>query len=141
MQLNASHIAESVLDVKRVNGMDVQRQLTTHELCIALGVLIGTIAFRLVIEAREIDEIRDAIEEGGGLEIDEMCGIIEAYIALETVFGTKLCVADFVLDASLMNTVAGELANRRSSETSRNVETEIELIGGIIDNAEAAGDA
>lgn len=64
--------------MKRVNGMDIQGKLTTYELCITLRVLISTIAFRLVIEAREIDVVRDAVEESGGLEIDEMCGIVEA---------------------------------------------------------------
>ena len=58
--------------------MNIQGQFATNELSVTLRVLIGAIAFGFIIETREIDVIRDAVEESRGLEIDEMCGIVEA---------------------------------------------------------------
>ena len=63
VELNASNITESILKVKGIDGMHIDRNLATHQPGIALSILIGSIAVCLVGKARQEDVIVNPIRE------------------------------------------------------------------------------
>ena len=73
--------------------MDVERDFSAYELCIALCILICAIAFSFVVEAREVDVVGDAVEESRGLQAHIVGGIVKAQVALQAVFWMELAVA------------------------------------------------
>ena len=57
MKLHASNIAEGILNVQGVEGMNVKRDFATHQSCIALTVLISAIAVGLEGKTSEEDVV------------------------------------------------------------------------------------
>ena len=57
MKLHASNIAEGILNVQRVEGMNVKRDFATHQSCIALTVLICAITVGLEGKTSEEDVV------------------------------------------------------------------------------------
>ena len=63
MKLEASNIAESILDVERIEGMDIDRNLSTHQPGISLTILVGSIAVSFVGKTSQEDIVVNPIAE------------------------------------------------------------------------------
>ena len=117
MQLTCLNNAQRVLEVKGIDRMQVDADFATHKLGITLAILIGRISFgQDSRQLREVDVVRDAIGEKGCLQADPMRGVIHAKVELLADLGLEPVVAEFILDASLVDAIGRQFADRRRTE-------------------------
>ena len=105
MKLEASNIAESILDVERIEGMDIDRNLSAHQSGISLTILVGSIAVSFVGKTSQEDVVVNPIAEEGRLKVHEVGSVVHSQVNLRALFRLESSVAQLVLDAAFMHAI------------------------------------
>ena len=129
MQLASLNNAQRVLEVKGIDRMQVEADFATDKQGITLTILIGLISFSQDSrQLRKVDVVLDAIGKKGCLQADPMRGVIHAKVELTADLSLEPVVAEFILDASLMDAICRQFADRRSTEAACPIEPEIDRV-------------